>query len=179
MTGRQALETALLVLVPTADAVVAGYRERYDPAARVGVPAHVTIAYPFAPLEHLSPNDLATVHAIAAGVACFDLRLSETAWFGTDLLYLRPDDPEPLDRLVCEVGAAFPDHPIYGGVHENVVAHVTVAQGADRAELAAVEERLAPHLPLQQRVSAVELWEGPPPASGHGRWHSVHRFPLG
>jgi 2'-5' RNA ligase len=179
MSDPPALETALLVLVPRADPLVARYRERHDPAARVGVPAHVTIAYPFAPLDLITAEDMGTLRRIAAGVGAFDLTLSTLGWFGTDLLFLRPDDPGPLDRLVSEVGKAFPAHPIYGGVHEQVVAHVTVAQGADPTVLAAVEEGLGALLPIRQRVDVVELWQGPPPASGHGRWRSIHRFPLG
>jgi hypothetical protein len=44
-----------------------------------------------------------------------------------------------------------------------------------RAAAAEVEQRL----PFRQEVTAVELWSGPPPTSGAGRWRPVRAYPLG
>ena len=33
-------------------------------------------------------------------------------------------------------------------------------------------------LPFTQVVTEVELWSGPPPGSGHGRWRLVRAYPL-
>ena len=38
---------ALVVLVPEAEASVGRLRQRYDPSAAVGMPAHITLNYPF------------------------------------------------------------------------------------------------------------------------------------
>lgn len=43
----------MLVLVPGAQAVVASHRAGLDDAAALGVPAHVTVLYPFEPQERL------------------------------------------------------------------------------------------------------------------------------
>jgi hypothetical protein len=43
--------TALVILVPEAEALVKAFRERYDPSAAEGMPAHVTVLYPFKTLE--------------------------------------------------------------------------------------------------------------------------------
>ncbi|MFL5994282.1 MAG: hypothetical protein ACJ736_08210, partial [Streptomyces sp.] len=52
-TARAALsaatETAVLVLVPEADGAVGKHREHLDMAASWGVPAHLSIVYPFMP----------------------------------------------------------------------------------------------------------------------------------
>ena len=45
MTG----ESALLVAVPAAEPAVAAHRSRLDTSAAVGVPAHITVLYPFLP----------------------------------------------------------------------------------------------------------------------------------
>ncbi|WP_079312549.1 hypothetical protein [Microbispora sp. GKU 823] len=42
-------ETALVVEVPSAEPLVRGLRERYDSFAAYGMPAHVTVLYPFLP----------------------------------------------------------------------------------------------------------------------------------
>ncbi len=42
-----AIESALMVLVPEAETLVKPFRDRYDPSAAAGVPAHITLLYPF------------------------------------------------------------------------------------------------------------------------------------
>jgi len=48
MTG-----SALVVLVPEADHLVKPSRDRYDPSAATGMPAHITMLYPFKPLDEV------------------------------------------------------------------------------------------------------------------------------
>ena len=47
------IESALVVLVPEAEALVKPFRDRYDPSAAVGVPAHITLLYPFKPPDEV------------------------------------------------------------------------------------------------------------------------------
>jgi hypothetical protein len=47
-------ESAFIVRVPEAEPHVAHLRERFDPMALLGVPAHITLLYPF-----LSPEQIA------------------------------------------------------------------------------------------------------------------------
>ena len=44
-----AQESALLVSVPAAEPAVSAHRSRLDPGAPLGVPAHITVLYPFLP----------------------------------------------------------------------------------------------------------------------------------
>jgi hypothetical protein len=44
-------ESALIVAVPEAEWAVAALRAAYDPAASWGMPAHITVLYPFLPPE--------------------------------------------------------------------------------------------------------------------------------
>ncbi|WP_285683584.1 hypothetical protein [Actinoplanes sp. NBRC 103695] len=48
-----ALETALIIPVPAAEPVLGAHRSRLDRAASWGVPAHVTVLYPFLPLSSI------------------------------------------------------------------------------------------------------------------------------
>ena len=43
------IEAALVVIVPESEPLVERFRAKYDPAAGWGVPAHITINYPFIP----------------------------------------------------------------------------------------------------------------------------------
>jgi hypothetical protein len=59
-------ESAVLVPVPEAERVVSPHRSRLDRAAALGVPAHVTVLYPFMPPAAITPS---VVEALAAAVA--------------------------------------------------------------------------------------------------------------
>ena len=47
------IESALIIAVPEAEPLVKALRERFDWSAAQGVPAHITILYPFIPPEKL------------------------------------------------------------------------------------------------------------------------------
>lgn len=171
------VETALLLTCPVADAVVGPRRARLDRAARVGVPAHVTVLYPFVPSP--SAEELARLVAVAAGVPAFTLTFSSTAWFDEHVVFLAPDDPSPVAGLTEAVVAAFPDFPPYGGAFEEVVPHLTIGHDHPVDQLRAAEQGVLPHLPLTQEVTALELWSGPPLLSEEPGWRRVASYPLG
>ena len=129
-------ESALLVRVPAAELGVSRHRDRYDAAARVGVPAHVTIAYPFKPTELLTSIDLDALTDVFARFRPVEVTFARTAWFGDEVLYLEPSDPRPLLALTGAIEKAFPKYPIYGGGYQTVHPHLTVGQTSDRAAFA-------------------------------------------
>jgi hypothetical protein len=43
------MESAVLLCVPEAEALVGTWRQQHDPSAARGVPAHVPLLYPFLP----------------------------------------------------------------------------------------------------------------------------------
>jgi len=172
-----ASEAAVIVTVPAADPIIGAHRERYDAAARVGVPAHATIVYPFKPVEVLTAHDVRVLENLCATTPPVELTLSRTAGFGADVLYLAPQDPDPLVALTRLVAGVFPDYPPYRGAHPDVVPHVTIGHGEPDA-LRAAEHDVRRSLPIHQRVCAVELWSGPPLDSGRGPWRRVSTFPL-
>lgn len=47
------MESTLVILAPEAEGLVQSFRDRYDPAAKSGMPAHITLLYPFKP-----PNEI-------------------------------------------------------------------------------------------------------------------------
>jgi hypothetical protein len=51
------IESALLVLVPEAEIVVRSFRDKYDPSAAYGCPAHVGLLYPFKPPDEIRQTD--------------------------------------------------------------------------------------------------------------------------
>ncbi|MGW5354063.1 2'-5' RNA ligase family protein [Streptomyces sp. NPDC004031] len=166
-------QTALVVRVPEADPAVGGWRERYDPSARAGVPAHVTVLVPFLDGNRLDRATRADLAALLAGRPAFDVAFRRCGRF-PGVLYLVPEPDGPLAELSVAVAARWPEAPPYGGRFAGVVPHLTVADGQDEAVLADVEAALAARLPVASRVRAVDLM-----AFDGTRWHLRESFPLG
>jgi 2'-5' RNA ligase len=170
--------SALLLRCPAAEAAVGASRERLDLAARVGVPAHVTVTYPFRPVQAMSGSDHLRLERLFAQVEPFDLTGEHTAWFGDEVLYVALAGAGAVAELTEAVTAEFPEHPPYGGVFADVVPHLTVGHDHASATLRAAEEVVRVHLPFHQPVTEVELWSGLPPTTGQGRWRLVRSYPL-
>jgi 2'-5' RNA ligase len=172
-------ETALIVEVPAAEVVVGRHRAGLDRAAALGVPAHVTVLYPFRPVALLAPEDHDRLDDVFGGAPAFTLVLSRCAWFGEAVLYLAPEDPAPLRALTGSVARAFPEHPPYDGALEEVVPHLTVGHDHPREVLEAAEREVVRGLPVTQHVGEVSLWRGPPLLrTATSRWRRVRRWAL-
>jgi len=102
------LESALLLPVPAAESVVGPHRVRLDASARVGVPAHVTVLYPFLPPTATGPDVLAALTRLFAAVPRFAFTLDRVRWFGESVVWLGPSDESPFRTLTELAFAANP-----------------------------------------------------------------------
>ena len=66
-------QSALIVALPEAEQDVAQYREVLDSGAVLGVPAHVTILYPFMPAELVTDNVASDLSRLFLTVSPFDV----------------------------------------------------------------------------------------------------------
>jgi hypothetical protein len=172
-----ATETAVLVLVPEAEAAVAAHRAHLDVAASWGVPAHLSVVYPFVPAADVDEHVL-TELAIAVGtVPAFDCVFPRTDWFGDEVLWLAPEPDAPFRDLTRALVEAFPAHQPYGGVHDDPVPHLTVGELrlGSTAELTAAECAVRAHLPIRARIERAVLLAGRPEP---GAWRLVQTFDL-
>lgn len=168
-------ESALIVPVPEAEDLVGAWRERYDDSARTGVPAHLTLLYPFLPPEDITETDLTQLAGLFASAAATPYRLTAVGRFPRGVLYLAPDREAFFRELTKRIWALYPHQPPYGGAFEHIVPHLTVAQSPDTELLERVESAVTAGLPIE--AHAGEAWlmlQG-----GDGRWRAGHRFPLG
>src|SRR5215831_18572057 len=108
-----AQESALLIKVPTAETAVAPYRSLFDSSAPLGVPAHVTVLYPFLRPPDLSAEVLQALARLFAAAGRFRFVLSRTGWFGDQVLWLGLEEEAPFRALTESVFAAFPSCPPY------------------------------------------------------------------
>lgn len=171
------LQSAVIVPVAAAEPVVASYRRDLDRAASWGVPAHVTIVFPFAPGDELTPALVERLARVVARVPAFDLVLDRCAWFGDDVLWLAPVDGAPFRALTAAVVGEFPAWPPYGGAHDDVVPHLTVGERAcgSLARLRAAEADVVRRLPVATSVDHALLISG---TDQPDSWRTVARLPL-
>ena len=173
------MQSALLLPVPAAEAAVGPHRARLDASARDGVPAHITLLYPFLPPAEIGPDDLAGLSRLFAGVPRFAFTLDRVRWFGESVVWLGPSDESPFRALTTLASTAYPSCPPYGGAHPDTVPHLTIGHGHGLAELRAAAEAVRPLLPIATEATRVTLMAGPDPARQPGPWQTVAWFPLG
>ena len=175
----RATETAVVVLVPEVELVVGTHRASLDRAAGWGVPAHVTVLYPFVPPAALDGTAVTRLRRAVAGVPAFECAFTSVERFGEEVAWLAPEPDGPFRALTAAAHAAFPEHPPYGGAHEEVVPHLTLGESAVGG-LDAVREaaaRVAPMLPVRRvTVRQAVLMAGRPELLS---WRPVASLPLG
>ena len=169
-------ESAVVVNVPVAEAVVGRHRERLDQAASWGVPAHVTVLYPFLPPALIDDGVLAALARAVAAVPRFQAKWTRTAWFDQRVLWVAPDPDAPFRALTAAVVREFPDYPPFGGQYENVVPHLTVGNDAPLEEMLAAERLITPMLPFAMSVTNVQVLAG---TTVDGSWSTLAEIPLG
>ena len=143
-------------MVPEAQhAVVDGF-------AAPGVPAHVTILYPFADGAEV---DEAAVEELASSFAPFDFELDQFEQFDDGLAWLRAMPPDRFVAVTTAIWKRFPDYPPYEGVHDDLIPHLTISK---------VPIDLDIDLPIRATAHEVTLIE----EDADGCWSVRRRFPL-
>jgi 2'-5' RNA ligase len=170
-------QTAIVVAVPEAEPVVGAHRRVLDHSEAWGVPAHVTVLYPFVPPERVTEETLEVVRECVLEVAPFECVFSEVRWFREDAVWLAPEPAEPFRALTEAVWRRFPEHPPYQGAHPDVVPHLTV--GSTRRgrleDLRRAGADVLRRLPVHARVDRVLLLTG---TDAPRSWRTMAEFPL-
>jgi 2'-5' RNA ligase superfamily protein len=170
-------QSAVLVAVPEAEQAVGGHRDRLDRAAAWGVPAHVTVLYPFVAPSAITAAVVAGVAGAVGSVRAFGCEFAATAWFGEEAVWLAPRPDEPFRALTRAVSAAFPGYLPYGGAYDEVIPHLTIGDrpAGGVTELRAAEADVLRWLPIQARISRAWLMTG---NAAPGSWQTVAELPL-
>jgi 2'-5' RNA ligase len=136
------------------------------------VPAHITVLYPFVPTEEINERLHAELRELFAAHPAFSFSLPRVARF-PEVAWLAPEPAEPFTRLTDAIATRYPDYPPYEGIHDEVIPHLTVAEGD--AELQdEVDAALTQHLPIEATVHEVALFV----EDANERWHRAERFQL-
>jgi 2'-5' RNA ligase len=170
------LRSALIVAVPEAAAAVDEWRERTCAAKpSSGVPAHVTLIFPFVPVTKIDDALIEDLGTLFGRFDAFAFELREAKRFPA-VLYLAPEPAENFVRLTEALAVEYPGFRPYEGVFDSIVPHVTVAEGEPEI-LDKVERDVRRSLPISAEASEVILLEEAVPDSA--RWQTRARLPLG
>ena len=161
----------MIVPVPEAEPAVGAIRLAHDGSAALGVPAHVTILFPFAPPDEV---DVAALAALFARFRAFDFALDRVERFEDGLVWLAPRPSLPFADLTAAVWQRWPGYPPYEGVHDEVVPHLTVGHASGDAGLDAAEVEIRTRLPVSGRAEHLTVMT----EDDTGRWSVLRRVPL-
>lgn len=165
-------QSGLVIVIEEAERRIGHLRRRFDPQASLGVPAHVTLLFPFMPPDEVDESVVSRLAGVFAAIAPFSCRFANVRRFPSTA-WLAPDNPEPFVCLTQVICTVFPAYPPYGGEHAGIIPHLTVADG-DAAAAEEAERALMDAGPIEARCTAVTLLE-----NTSGRWLPMHTFPLG
>jgi 2'-5' RNA ligase len=170
-------DTALIVSVPIAAKVVGSWRQRYDASASEGVPAHITVVYPFLPVSQIG-SARSTIEGITASASPFDVVFERIERF-PGVTWLAPDPAEPFVELTRAFVDAFPDHRPHDGQFDEIVPHLTVIDLPDDLRLYEEVHRefvasASGRMGFGMTVTSVHLI-----ARGAERWSTLATFELG
>jgi 2'-5' RNA ligase len=152
------MRTALVVPIPEAESLVGDWRRKHDPSAADGMPAHVTVLYPFRTWEQIDADALTKLERLFGDIAPFDLTFAAIGRFA-GVRWLAPEPRARIDALTKSAAGAFPDCKPYGGAFADPAPHLTFAIGEDTA-IDAVERAVQAGLvqPIRSRVENCVLY---------------------
>jgi hypothetical protein len=155
--------TALIVPVPEAEPQVGELRLAHDSSAGRGVPAHVTILFPFLDTADLEE---AAVADLISRFPAFDFELDRVERFPDGTTWLHPTPSLPFVDLTAAVWQRWPERPPYEGGFDEVIPHLTISETPIDVQL---------ELPIVARAREVMLIEEDEPS---GRWTARLHLPL-
>jgi 2'-5' RNA ligase len=163
----------LIVPVIVAETAIRPEPSECVPIWSGGIPAHVTLLFPFPRMEQLDPAGLADLKALFAGTLPIRVTFSTVGRF-PDVVYLAPEPRDWFIRLTEALSKRYGLLP-YGGIFPSIVPHLTVARDPDLAVSERIAAALERYLPLETDVREVWLME----EEVDGRWTHAATFPLG
>jgi 2'-5' RNA ligase len=153
-------QTALIVPAPDAEPLVGGFRARHSADARAGVPAHLTIMFPFLEPAAVSDDVLRALEDVFAAEPAFDYTLVAVREFKDGgVLYLAPEPAAPFLRLTERIAGRFGVKP-YGGAYLEAIPHLTVGEDIPSDERERVAGALTRALPLPAHATQAWLMVG-------------------
>lgn len=162
-------QTALVIPVPAADALLASVGVGYPETVREGVPAHVSLLYPFVPAAELDERVIKALGELLAEQGPMLVEFGECYHRG-GFVAVRPDPLEGLTELVSTVRRRWPQVVPYEGRYGDVEPHVTLAVDASEETAVRIEQEVSAQLPISAELRKAWLVAFEDRWRVRGRW---------
>ncbi len=165
----------MVIDVGAAENLVGHWRRRHDAVASRGMPAHITILFPFRAPDAITQEVQQGLASFAARTPRHRFALVAIDEF-KQAIYLRPYPDVWFRDLTQRLFEAFPDCPPYGGAFSDSIPHLTIAQttggDAHSALRLALDAAIATSLPIECEATALSLYI----YDNSGEWTVAQRF---
>lgn len=168
-------KSAILIPFPEVDDLVDAWREVLDPSQVRGIPAHVTVLFPFVHPTELTIEIVSTLEQYFSNIATFQVAFESTGWFEDRVIYLEPRPRERFENMTRQLAESFPSCRPYEGKFAEPIPHLTIGDGAPLESLRLAEDAFREKLPIETRATEAWLMTGGMEANS---WSLHHRFPL-
>ncbi len=166
-------QTGVVIPVPEAEPLLRSVAQRFPGAAREGVPAHLSVLYPFLSDEVVDDAVVGALSEVFAAQHRIAVTFAESRREG-DFVALRPDPIDDLRELTARVRRRWPEVVPYEGAYGEVEPHLTVAMRAGEQAAAVVAREVVPEsLPIPAELGEACL------VAFDGRWNLRRRFVFG
>lgn len=165
-------QTGVVIPVPAADALLASVGARHTGTVREGVPAHVSLLYPFVAATELDERVTSGLGELLAEQTPMPVEFA-ACYRQEGFVALRPDPIGELTELVSKLRRRWPDLVPYEGVYGDVEPHLTVAMRASEDTARTIEQEVTEQLPIAAELR--EAWL----VAFEGRWTLRGRFEFG
>lgn len=151
--------SAVVAAFPALEDALGGLRRRLDPSTATGMPAHVTVLYPFATGSGQGPAATERLTRSIGSIPAFTVSFRRVGWFDDRVLYLAPEPVDPFLRLTQAITEEFPECAPYEGRFDAVIPHLTIGEDAPVRRLRRAATSIERLLPLEADVQDVWLME--------------------
>jgi hypothetical protein len=164
--------TGLVIPIPAADALLGSVGARYPGTVRAGLPAHVSLLYPFVVAAELDERVTTALHELFVEQVPIPIDFVECYRRG-GFVALRPESSDGLKELMTRTWCRWPDVVPYEGVFGDVEPHVTVATRCSEQTAARIKQEVTAELPICAELR--EAWL----LAFEGQWILRDRFEFG
>lgn len=159
--GGEISRRALVIEVPALEPIVARWRDRPGDRTPRRMPAHLTVMYPFLNGSEVATEVRSQLVDLCRRTRAFNVSFASTATF-PGVVYLVPSPADAVRLLTERVIETWPQLRPYGGIHADIVPHLTLAYTNDDAVVRRIANELEAQLPINTRLTeaSVFLFDG-------------------
>jgi 2'-5' RNA ligase len=168
-------KSAVIIPFPEVEDIVDVWRKDLDPSQLRGIPAHVTLLFPFANPAEMSNEILTVLEDYFSKVKAFTVTFDSTAWFDDRVIYLQPKPEHQFQIMTKQLLQSFPSYLPYGGKFAEPIPHLTLGDGGPLESLREAESSVRSSFPIETQATEAWLMTG---GMGPSSWTLRHSFPF-